>query len=407
MGDELLKEIASRLRSELRETDKIESARLGGDEFVVLLNNLTCLSDATVVAKRLLDVFSKSYQLGPHTVFSTASIGVVTSKYSFESAAEMLRDADLAMYEAKAAGKGCYVVFDQDLREKAQTRLRVENELREAISRNEFSLFYQPIVSLESGEVKGVEALIRWLHAEHGLMDPDEFIPIAEETGLIVSIDSWVLDEACRQFALWKNSLGADAPTCIHVNISRRQLMLPNLTTFVEETIKKHAISPECLHLEVTESTVMHDKKTTTAILCKLRELGVKIDIDDFGTGYSSLACLHEFPIDVLKIDRSFIVNVKQACDYATILQAIVTLAESFGLRLVAEGIENAEQLAVLKTLGCECGQGYFFSKPVSASGIEKYLSAKNKQAPNQTEAIAIPMATPSETVNQVKLQEE
>lgn len=400
MGDELLKEIAHRLRSALRDTDKIESARLGGDEFVVLLTDLSSRSDAAVVAKRLLKVFSGSYQLGPHTVYSTASIGVVTSEYHFASASDMLRDADLAMYEAKAAGRGCYALFDQDLREKAQSRLRIENELREAISQEEFALYYQPIVALESGKVEGVEALIRWIHPQRGLIAPGEFIPVAEETGLIVPIGIWVLDKACWQFAEWRRTLGADAPPNVHVNVSRKQLLLPNLVKTVEEVITKYAIPPECLHLEVTESMIMHDLSSTKATLSALRELGVKIDMDDFGTGYSSLSCVHEFPIDVLKIDRSFIVNVKQVHDYAALLQAVLTLADNFGLKVVAEGIEDVEQLVLLQALGCEYGQGYFFSKPIPADELREYMVSKRSQSLYQfkVQSTAVPMTLPTES---------
>ncbi|WP_339735801.1 EAL domain-containing protein [uncultured Gimesia sp.] len=386
MGDQLLKEIAQRLTTTLRGTDQIKPARLGGDEFVVLLNRLTNLADATIVAERLLDVFSQSYQLGTHTVYSTASIGVVTSEYQYESANDMLRDADLAMYKAKAAGHGSYLLFDQTMREKAQYRLRLEGDLREAIEQGEFTLFYQPIVALESGQLEGLEALVRWKHPERGLISPDDFIPVAEETGLISAIGKWCLDEACRQFAEWRQTFGDDAPAFLHVNVSRRQLLDPNLINVVKRVIEKHAIPPEHLHLEVTESLIMEDQKTFIPILKELRKTGVKVDMDDFGTGHSSLSCLHEFPLDVLKIDRSFVMNAKHVRDYAALLQAILTLADNLELQVVAEGISDPEQLILLQALGCEYGQGYLFAEPSSAEEIQALFGAHTDWTKNSSE---------------------
>ena len=409
IGDELLKQIAHRLRETLRTTDSIQPARLGGDEFVILLESLSCLEDATIVAERILQAFSHRFELGVHTVYSTASIGVVTSDHQVESASEMLRDADLAMYAAKAEGKACYAVFDHSLREKVQTQLRVEGELREAISRNEFLLAYQPIVSLQTGRAVAVEALIRWRHPKRGLLSPDEFISIAEETGLIVPIGSWVLDEACRQLAEWHRSLGTDPPLCVHVNVSRKQLLLPNLVSLVEQALVKHAVPPECLHLEVTESIVMHDPESAAAKLSELRRLGVKIDMDDFGTGYSSLSCLHEFPIDVLKIDRSFIANLNRVRDFAALLQAVITLADNLNLQVVAEGIEDAEQLTLLLALGCGFGQGIFFAKPTtSPAEIEKFVSSKVKLPLREFEALltGAPASIPSIDPNQMQQYE-
>ena len=408
VGDELLKEIAQRLHKTFRATDKIISARLGGDEFVVLLNDLSSEADAVLVAERLVQVFLERYKLGPHSVYSTASIGVVTNEHCHKSADEMLRDADLAMYEAKAAGKGRYAVFDRNLRGKALIRLRVEGELREAITRTEFVLFYQPIVSLESGELEGVEALIRWKHPQHGLTFPDEFIPVAEETGLIVPIGTWVLDEACRQFAEWRTSLAGGGPRCIHVNVSRRQLLLPNLVDIVKQTLERHAIPPECLHLEVTESMIMHDWKTTVATLGELRAIGVKIDMDDFGTGHSSLSCLHKFPIDVLKIDRTFVANVQKVRDYAALLHAILTLADNLGLHVVSEGIEDADQLAVLQGLGCQFGQGYYFAKPLSVDDLEAYVGSKGEATTNDSEGMSksLSVSLPIVEMNQIQQRE-
>ena len=404
VGDELLREIAQRLRRTLRATDTILSARLGSDEFVVLLSDLSNWKDAILVTERILQTISESYQLQGHTVHTTASIGIVTSDPGYNVASDMLRDADLAMDEAKAAGKACYAVFEQSIREREQARHRIENELRQTVARSNFKLTYQPIVSLESGDLEGFESLIRWEHPELGLIGPDEFIPVAEDTGLIISIGQWALDEACRQLAEWRQMLGANAPPCIHVNVSRRQLLLPDLVKIVEQTLKKHALPPGCLHLEVTESMIMHDPALTVATLQKLRDLGVKIDMDDFGTGYSSLSCLHEFPIDVLKIDRSFVVNVKRVRDFAALLQAVLTLAENLGMQVVSEGIEDTDQLATLQAMGCEFGQGYFFSKPMNADDARNYIMARAGLTSGGSQAIAteittsIPLDTPNPT---------
>lgn len=383
MGDELLREIACRLRSELQEVENAEFARLGGDEFVVLLNGLSVHSDAIAITERLLKVFSKSYQLGPHAVYSTASIGVVTSDCHRESACDMLRDADLAMYEAKAAGRGCYAIFDQTLLAKANSRISMENALRKAITQDEFTLFYQPVVSLESGKATGVEASVRWIHPQRNLLHPNDFISVAEEAGLIVPIGRWMLDEACRQFSQWRRLLGANSLPCIHVSVSRKQLLLPDLIQIVTDVLSKHDIPPECLYLSVTESTIMHDQKIAVMMLRRLRELGVKIELGEFGKGYTSLTCLHEFPIDVVKIDRSFVENTKRLHDYAAILQAILTLADNLDLQVISEGIDEPEQLALLQALGCEYGQGNLFSKPVSASEIENYIAPKKSRNAN------------------------
>ncbi|WP_417384304.1 EAL domain-containing protein [Gimesia sp.] len=382
-GDELLQLIARRLCTTLRATDQIKPARLGGDEFVILLNGLASYSDATRVAERLLETFSQSYQLGSHTVYSSASIGIVTSDYAYQSALEILRDADLAMYKAKESGQGAYVVFDQTMREQVQVRMQVESDLRNAGSENEFALFYQPIVSLDSGKMVGVEALIRWEHTEYGLINPDDFIPVAEETGMINSIGSWVLEESCRQFAHWTNTFGPAAPAFIHVNISRKQLLDPEFCTFVEQITGKYAIPVGCLHLEVTESLIMQDRLLIIDSLRKLKSMGVKIDMDDFGTGYSSLACLHELPLDVLKIDRTLILNVKEARDYAALMHAVLVLADNLQLKVVAEGIETHDQLILLQALGCEYGQGFLFSRPCPADELQRFFGDQpdwNKQ---------------------------
>jgi len=381
VGDQLLKKIADRLRRSLRDGDRVESAsnltsaaRLGGDEFVVLLDNLPDPVDVLKVADRLLATLAAPYQLEGHQVYSTASIGIVSGFAAYAAPDEVLRDADTAMYEAKAAGKGRYVVFDATMHSNAEQRLRIESDLRNAIADEQFFLAYQPIVALNSGRTVAFEALIRWNHPERGPILPGDFLPIAEETGLIVPMGAWALDRACRDFAAWRRTYGSLAPSHIHVNLARKQLVPRELIETVQASLARHDVAPECLHLEVTESEIMQNPKVARAILCELRQLGIKIDMDDFGTGHSSLACLQELPIDVLKIDRSFVHNMERTRSFAALVNAVTTLAQNLGIAAVAEGIETAEQLAMLQSMDCEFGQGYYFSRPIPAADVGEFL---------------------------------
>lgn len=377
VGDKLLEAIADRLRKTVRASDTIQAARLGGDEFVVLLENLHSPDDAILVGNRLLETLSRPYILGGYTIYSSASIGIVTSEHRSETASEMLSDADLAMYEAKAAKQDRPIVFDRVLRDKAQKRLYIENQLRDVISRDELKLFYQPIIDLESGELRGVEALIRWFHPECGMIPPDEFISVAEEMDMIIPVGNFVVDEACRQLAAWRKTLGPQAPENLHVNVSRKQLEHPTLVSIVAEALEKHEIPAKCLHLEVTESIIMHDREASIETLNDLKKLGVKLDVDDFGTGYSSLSCLCDFPIDVLKLDREFIKRSDRDRE-VLLIHALIILAEKLGLEVIGEGIENIEQLQLLQGLGCRLGQGYFYSKPICGDEIgESILASK------------------------------
>ncbi|MCC7145231.1 MAG: EAL domain-containing protein [Phycisphaeraceae bacterium] len=376
-GDQLLQEIAIRLRAVIREGDSLSSqagehttARLGGDEFVVLLDGIQESADAQIVADRLLEAFALPYRLGGREVYATASIGIVTSANAADTAEGILRDADTAMYEAKLAGKGRYVTFDVSMRDRVQNRLHLENDLRKALESDQLFLVYQPIVSLRTGEVESLETLVRWRHPQRGLISPGEFIPIAEDTGLIIPIGEWVLRESCRQFSLWRQDLGPAAPRGISVNLSRNQLLLPNLPDTIRRILAETSVPPQCLHLEITESAVMRDVDLATRILRAVKEVGVKLDMDDFGTGYSSLACLHQFPIDVLKIDRSFVANIDRGKDFAALVHAVTQLAGNMGIPVVAEGIETADQVLILQSLECDFGQGYFFSSPLAAAQI-------------------------------------
>jgi diguanylate cyclase (GGDEF)-like protein len=392
VGDELLKQIADRLRRSLRSSDAVASGReptfagrLGGDEFVVLLEQLRDPQDALAVANRLLAAIAEPFSLAGRQVCSTASIGVVTDLGAYAASDEVLRAADTAMYEAKAAGKGRYVPFDASMLTRAEERLRVENELREAIVDEGLSLAYQPIISLATGSTVGFEALVRWNHPRRGPMLPADFLPIAEESGLIVPLGAWVLDRACRDFAAWRCVLGPAPPQNLHVNLSRKQLMLHDLRDSVRATLEQHAVPPACLHLEVAESEIMQNPAGASAALADLRGLGVKIAMDDFGTGHSSLACLQELPIDVLKIDRSFIANMERSRSFAALVHAVTTLVQNLGLAAVAEGIETPDQLAMLQSLDCDYGQGYLFAKPMPADAVLAFL--KSTQASEQDAA--------------------
>ncbi|MEM9082004.1 MAG: EAL domain-containing protein [Planctomycetota bacterium] len=384
IGDLLLIGIAERLYNAIDEApslsiqaDSIKPARLGGDEFVVLLQNIASRDVAIKFADLLLTHFAERYDLNGNEVVSTASIGVLIADEQYKAAEDVLRDADTAMYAAKNAGKGRYIEFDQSMRDQAEARLRIENELRSAVFSNQFSVAYQPIVCLETGKAMAFEALLRWPHAIEGNLSPSEFVPIAEDSGLIIPIGEFVLREACNQLAEWRRDLGEKAPDSIHINVSRKQIMGTDLVELVQSIIEEYELPPSSIHIEVTENEIMMDASAAVRVLDDLRKLGVKIDMDDFGTGHSSLSCLRELPIDVLKIDRSFVSNVERGRDFAAMLHAVATLAQNLGLKVVAEGIETKEQLAVLQSLGCDLGQGYYLGKPMSMSDATNYLEGK------------------------------
>jgi diguanylate cyclase (GGDEF)-like protein len=382
VGDMLLKSIAGRLRSNVRSTDSTAReingntvARLGGDEFVVVLDGVTSPATATIIADRLLGVLKAPYQLGDNTVRSTASIGLVFSGDGYDTPEEMLRDADIAMYEAKARGKGCHVAFTTGMRDAVRDRIEIENDLRDAIGSPQLFLVYQPIVSLEDHRLCGVEALARWMHPTRGAVPPTTFIPIAEETGLIVPLSEELLREACLAFMQWQRAAGERAPAYVSVNLSRVQLADARLVERTMAVLHETGMTPGQLQLEVTESQIMQHRNIALGMLGELRAHGVRLAMDDFGTGYSSLSCLQEFPLDVLKVDRSFVVNAGNGRDFAALLHAVVTLADNLGLKVVAEGIETEEQLVLLQALGCAFGQGYLLAKPMPAAAITKLLA--------------------------------
>ena len=373
IGDQLLVGIARRLEECLRPGDTI--ARLGGDEFTVLIEDITDDSDTIYVAERIQSELTTPFNLSGREVFTTVSIGIAPGSSNYERAEDILRDADTAMYRAKTLGKARHEIFDKAMHARAMNLLQLETDLRRAIERDEFFVQYQPIVSLETSHLRGFEALVRWKHPERGLISPIDFIPVAEETGLIVQIGDFVLREACQQMQRWHTIFPSDPPMFISVNLSGKQFAQPDLTSEVATILSETGLNPRTLKLEITESVVMDNIETATEMLKQLRSLGVQLSIDDFGTGYSSLSYLHRFPIDTLKIDRSFVTQMSDNNENMEIVRTVVMLAQNLGMDVVAEGVETTEQLSLLQRLGCEFGQGYFFSKPVEASGAEKIIA--------------------------------
>jgi diguanylate cyclase (GGDEF)-like protein/PAS domain S-box-containing protein len=371
VGDELLVAIARRLEICLRDGDTI--ARLGGDEFTILLDGITDYGDAQRVAERIQEVLEQPFSLAGRELFVTASVGIKYSGGGDEQPEELLRDADTAMYCAKALGKAQYQVFDARMHMQALTLLEIESDLRRAIDREEFEVNYQPIVSLESGRICGFEALVRWRHPVRGLILPSEFIPVAEETGLILQIDRWVLKQACLQMRGWQEALPVTRQMKISVNLSCKQFMQPAVVGQVLETLRETGLDPGSLKLEITESVMMEKGDYAMSVLEQLSQAGIELSLDDFGTGYSSLSYIHRFPVTTLKIDQSFIKRIGSEQN-GEIVRAVIALARNLGLEVVAEGIETVMQFDQLKALGCEQGQGYYFSQPIGGESATELL---------------------------------
>ena len=370
VGDKLLIAIAERLNACVRPGDVV--ARLGGDEFTILLNRSGDTTEVARVAERLQTRISEPFKIDNYEVFTTASIGIVNSSNVIRNAEDFLRDADAAMYRAKESGKARYEIFDREMHVRNMNLLQVETDLRHAVERKQFEVLYQPIVNLETGAIREFEALIRWRHPVHGLVNPNEFINVAEETGLIIPIGKWIIEESCRQVVRWQSKV-AD-PLSVSVNLSAKQLMHPNLTSQVKDVLLETGLTPSQLKLEVTETNVMEHAERALSVLTSLNELGISLSTDDFGTGYSSLSYLQRFPFDRLKIDRSFIDKMDGNDKGTAIVKTILMLGENLGIEVVAEGIETQEQLDMLRALGCRLGQGYLFSRPVAAKAVEKLL---------------------------------
>ena len=372
-GDQLLLAIASRLEICVRSIDT--AARLGGDEFTILLEGIQDVSDAIKVAERIQKELALPFKLDGQEVFITASIGIaLSSTVDYQHPEELLRDADTAMYRAKVLGRARYELFNSDMYANALARLQLETDLRRAIKREEFRVYYQPIVSLTSGSIIGFEALLRWQHPERGLLNPADFIPLAEETGLIFSIGKWALHEACRQMQVWRVCHCSKLLEKISVNLSLKQFYQPDLIEQIGQILHSTGLDAGTLILEITEKAIVENGDKVTAAILQLREMGIELSIDDFGTGYSSLGGLYNFPISVLKIDRSLISLMGTNSKNLEIIEIIVTLAHKLGVDVLAEGVETKEQLSLVRKLNCQYGQGHFFSVPLNSLAAEALI---------------------------------
>ncbi|HEY4340361.1 MAG TPA: EAL domain-containing protein [Steroidobacteraceae bacterium] len=379
-GDDLLRQAAARVCATTRIRDLIHNdaselpiARLGGDEFAVLLEDLHDPTDAEEVAKRLIQELSREYSIDELRVASSISIGIVHGSHSHTNAGGLLRDGDAAMYEAKAAGRGCHVVFDSALRRRIERKANTERELRLAVESQQLTLAYQPIINLESGRFVGLESLLRWQHPKLGAVSPADFIPVAVNSGLIGPIGDWVLKKACIEFKQLQQQMGENAPDFIAVNVSRRQLTDTGLPAKISAVLAASGIDPKCLHLEITESELVTNLAAAKGTMREIKRLGVALSVDDFGTGYSSLASLYDFPIDVFKLDRSFIaadLTSERGRALMAVTHAVLQLARNIGVRVIAEGVETFPQLAVLQSLRCDMAQGYLLGRPMPLGQI-------------------------------------
>jgi diguanylate cyclase (GGDEF)-like protein/PAS domain S-box-containing protein len=372
VGDALLVLVVERLQSLLRPGDTM--SRLGGDEFLLVCEEVHGLDQARHLADRLTEALRSPFVVAGREMFATASVGIAVGRAPDASPDSLMRDADAAMYRAKERGRARYEVFDAEMRAQALRRLNTEHAMPRALERNEFRILYQPIVSLETGTMTGVEALVRWEHPEHGLITPSEFVPIAEDNGLIVPLGSWVLREAMEQAAEWHRAHPSRGDLHVTVNLSARQLQDPGLPFAVATSLDELQMDPGALTLEITESVLMHDRDISLARLLDLKFLGVRLAIDDFGTGYSSLAYLQRFPLDVLKVDKAFVDGVARGPEESALAAAIIRLGHTLHLRTVAEGVESPSQVAHLRRLGCQEAQGYLFARPLVAGEIADCL---------------------------------
>lgn len=377
VGDALLRAVATRLHTYLQEDDIV--ARLGGDEFAIVLSPLNRVEQAGSLAQNVIDALSKPYELLGHQVTIGASVGIALAPNDTKDAGELLKMADIALYRAKSDGRGVFRVFERGMDTKLQARRALELDLRAAIKLDQFELHYQPLVDVASGQVSGVEALVRWRHPERGLVGPDEFIPLAEETGLIVPLGAWVLQQACSDTAAWPHTIK------VAVNVSAAQFKDPGLVTAVLSALTASGLDPRRLELEITETALLSDASATVAVLHALRAKGVRIAMDDFGTGYSSLGYLRSFPFDKIKIDRSFVREIETSADCKAIVRAVTSLGLNLGIATTAEGVETAAQFEQVRAEGCDQAQGYLFSRPVPAGDITALLDQSDPTAVGDT----------------------
>jgi len=376
IGDEILIKIARRLKNCIRRSETL--ARFSGDEFALLIEGIKKPDDAAFVAKRIKESFEAPFLIKDKEIFITASIGIVTGKNKYKSTVDILRDADVAMYGAKAKGLAEYQFYDEILHEKTMDLLRLETDLRGGVEKNEFILEYQPIVSLKTCEIAGFETLVRWQHPERGIISPEIFIPIAEKTGIIVKLGNWILYEACCQMKKWIDKIPATRQLFINVNISGKQFIQPDFITNFKDIITQTGLPGSYLKIEITESVLIKNVEQLNNILRQVKALGIRIALDDFGTGYSSLSYLHKFPIDVLKIDRSFVVQMDDKNE-KELVSIIISIAKNMKMEVVAEGVETVEQFKRLKAYDCQYGQGFLFSKPLRTKEAENLIIGAGK----------------------------
>lgn len=386
LGDQLLVAVGQRLERSLRSGDVVTRdsggaecslARFGGDEFTVLVERMTDVEAVATIADRILFELARPFDVGGREMFCSLTIGIALSSGREERAEDLLRDAGTALNRAKTKGAARYEIFDVQMREEALNRLQLQTELRHAVDRQEFCLFYQPIINLSSGRLQGFEALVRWNHPDRGLVGPGAFIPAAEESGLIVPLGRWILQEACRQIAEWRQAFGSSGPQSMSVNLSGQQFRDPQIVEEIGALITHHRLEPRNVSIEITESTAMANHEQVLTTLQGMKQLQLPLSIDDFGTGYSSLAYLHRFPINTLKVDRSFVSRLPGERADVSIVRTIVTLAHSLNMTVVAEGIETTTQLQMLQALGCEYGQGYHFAAPLSAADATAWIQRR------------------------------
>jgi diguanylate cyclase (GGDEF)-like protein/PAS domain S-box-containing protein len=379
-GDKLLISVAERLQDCLRTTDT--AARLGGDEFAVLVDTVHRSDEAVMIAERILSVFKQPFVIDGKEVYVGTSIGIAGSSAEAMNTEELLRNADLAMYMAKSHGKGKFIVFEPKMHEALMERIELEEDLRRGIDKKEFTIHFQPILDLGSETLLGMEALVRWNHPKLGLLAPMRFIPIAEETNLIVPLGEWILNEACGQVQKWREQYAGELNISVTVNISIRQFQQLELVEMVSDALKKSGLPPQFLILEITESFMIQDTEPTIAKLHELKKIGIRLAVDDFGTGYSSLSYLQRFPIDILKIDKSFVDKLGHGDKGNAVARAIIMMGDSLNLKTIAEGIEHPEQIVALQSLGCEAGQGFHFAHPLTKQAMDEFLIEKLAAVP-------------------------